>query len=71
MLDMARAFARRLEQEVGKQQVDLQVERGYRLAFGRPPAKAEKDAAVVLVSQHGLMVFCRALLNANELIYVH
>jgi hypothetical protein len=46
------------------------VDRAFKLAFSRPPEDSELDAAAALVKQHGLRAFCRALLNASELIYV-
>jgi hypothetical protein len=59
--DMAAAFASRLEaaDPIGS---------AYRLAFQREPADRERAAAERLISEHGLRAFCRALLNANELI---
>jgi hypothetical protein len=48
----------------------LQIDLGYQRAFGRPPTPAERARAGVFVSKHGLTAFCRALLNASELIYV-
>jgi len=70
MIDQAQAFADRLDREVREQDRAAQVRRAYRLAFGRLPTAAESTAAVRLIEEHGLMVFCRALLNANEFIYV-
>ena len=39
----------------------------YVLVFGREPESVEVDAAAKLIREHGLMVFCRALLNSNEM----
>jgi hypothetical protein len=47
-----------------------QVRRAFRLAFQREPTDKELSAAVKLVSEHGLPAVCRALLNANEFLYV-
>ena len=42
----------------------------YHDVLRRAPADEETAAAVELISQHGLAVFCRAVLNANEFVYV-
>ena len=68
-LQQAELFARRLEADAGGDAA-AQVDRGFRLALGRPPTDAERGGAVRLVSEHGLTAFCRALLNANEFVYV-
>ena len=40
------------------------------LAFGRPPTSDESAAAAQLLREHGLPALCRALLNANEFLFV-
>ncbi len=62
-LDMAAALAARL----GK---DEPIEHAYRLVFQRAPSAEESAAAHRLVDGHGVEAFCRALLNANELLYL-
>jgi cytochrome c553 len=47
-----------------------QVRRAFRLAFQREPSDKELSAAVKLVTDHGLPALCRALLNANEFLYL-
>jgi hypothetical protein len=80
-LDMAQAWAARLEQDVaratpshgrdnGADVAGPQVERAFRQAFHRLPSAAERAAAAALVTQHGLPALCRALLNSNELVFV-
>lgn len=64
-LDMAEAFAARLTGEPA-----AQVAQAYAFAFQRAPSAAEMAAAVALIAAHGPKAFGRALLNANELIYV-
>ncbi|MBS1824171.1 MAG: DUF1553 domain-containing protein [Acidobacteria bacterium] len=67
LLDQAQHFAQRLEKEAtGEQRID----RAFTLAFGRKPDTEERTAASKLIAEHGLAAFCRALLNANEFIYV-
>lgn len=69
MMQQAEAFAKRLEKDAGKENRE-QVRRAFALAFQREPDRAELNAATKLVSEQGLAVFCRALLNANEFVYV-
>jgi hypothetical protein len=69
VIKQATYFAQRLEAEAGRDP-GRQAERGFRLAFGREPSQAERDAAVSLISSHGSPAFCRALYNANEFVYV-
>jgi cytochrome c553 len=67
-MQQAGLFAERVKAEAGEQP-GAQVERAFRLAFGRLPAEAEQRAAAALVQQHGLAALCRTLLNANEFLY--
>ncbi len=67
-LQQAGFFAARLEREAGADAA-AQVERAFRLAFGRSPSDRERGAAVALVRGRGLAALCRVLLNANEFLY--
>lgn len=69
MLQQSRLFAARLEREAGTCGPD-QIQRAFALAFNRGPTPAELGAGVRLVAQHGLALFCRALFNANEFVYL-
>jgi hypothetical protein len=69
-LDMAEAFARRLDREIEGGRAEDHVRRGFQLAFSRPPTAAEQIAAVTLLRQHGPRALCRALLNASEFLYL-
>jgi cytochrome c553 len=65
----AEVFAARLKKEAGdapKQQVD----RAYRVAFGRLPTERERSLALTFLQKRSLPDFCHALLNLNELVYV-
>ncbi|MDZ4852695.1 MAG: DUF1553 domain-containing protein [Pirellulaceae bacterium] len=62
-LDMAKALAARIEKGDA-------IVNAYTFAFQRPPTDKERVAAEQLISQYGRESFCRALLNANELLYV-
>ncbi len=63
VLDMAGALAERLPQAKA-------VEAAYWIVFQRKPETMELKAAEQLISRHGVRAMCRALLNANELIYL-
>ena len=62
-LDMAKALAARI-------QTGDAVIQAYRFTFQREPSAKERAAATQLIATHGTEAFCRALLNANELIYL-
>ena len=64
-LDMAQAFAGRLSGDAA-----AQIVQAYSVAFQRQPSPKEVAAGTALIAAHGLPAFCRALLNANELIYL-
>lgn len=68
-LRLANRLAERLERERPRSVKD-QVDRAYRLAFGRAPDDEENDQAERVVAQAGLAAFARALFNSNEFIYV-
>jgi hypothetical protein len=69
MVQQSQKFAERLERE-HPGDVDAQVGRAVRLAFSRSVEADELAAARQLVAAHGLQQFCRALLNANEFVYI-
>ena len=50
--------------------MNTQVNRACKLAFQRDPERAELTAAAKLIREEGLVVFCRALFNANEFVYM-
>jgi hypothetical protein len=77
----AEGFARRLEGSPA----EVAVDRGYRVALGRPPADREKTLALDFLARQGaayrrdgkpdpehraLVDFCQALLSTNEFVYV-
>lgn len=69
MMDQARFFAARLEKEAGASTA-AQVELAFQLAFGREADRKNWPLPQRLIAQHGLAAFCRAVLNANEFLYV-
>jgi len=68
MLRQARYFAERLATE--RPDIPGQIKSGYLRAFGRSPTDDEVLAATAFVNAAGLEALCRALLNANEFVYV-
>ncbi len=62
-LDMAKSLSTRI-------QSNDPVTQAYQLAFQRNPTTKEHQAATQLITMHGTEAFCRALLNANELLYL-
>ena len=69
LMQQAGFLAGRLEKEAGPQ-AKAQARRAFALAFQRNPDSAELNAAVKLIREQGLPVFCRALFNANEFVYM-
>jgi hypothetical protein len=73
-LARASRFAARLSRE-HPDNIAAQVDRGFRLAFGRPPTDDERADALAFLDRPGgaeanLIDFCHALLNANEFLTV-
>jgi hypothetical protein len=69
MLQQSETFARRLEKEAAMD-VSAQIQRAWRLAFNRAPDRKEAREAAALVKSEGLPSLCRAVLNANEFLFV-
>jgi hypothetical protein len=67
-VQQAGLFAERIRRE---RAADLQIARAFELAFNREPTRQETAAASDLVEKHGLPALCRALLNANEFLYLY
>jgi hypothetical protein len=73
-LDMAKALSTRCQVNApvveGSDVSPEMIAAAYRFAFQRPPSQKEADAAGKLIAVYGFEAFCRALFNANELIYL-
>lgn len=65
----ADVFAARLAEEGGKAVTD-QIGLAYRLAFGRRPSQVETSEAKEFISLCDLRQFTRAMLNANEFVFI-
>lgn len=70
MVQQALLLSERLRKEAGET-THAQVDRAFRLAFGRDPVEEEQVAAQRLIHDAGLDIFCRALYNANEFVYLN
>ena len=68
-LQQSEIFATRLRQEAGDDPT-AQVRTAWQLAFNRPPERTEAKDAVAFVRAEGLPALCRALLNANEFLFI-
>lgn len=68
IVQQAGFFAERLRSAADAPEAQARL--GFRIVFGRDPSAPELTAAARLIREHGAMVFCRALLNANEFLYV-
>jgi hypothetical protein len=69
LLQQAEFWAQRLAAEAGEDPA-AQARLAFRLAFSREPLADEQQAAVQLIREHGRLVFCRAMVNANEFLFV-
>ncbi len=69
MLQQSEMLAARLQREAGSGTRALAV-RAFRVVLGRAGDKKEVEAAVALIKQEGLPSLARALLNANEFLYL-
>jgi hypothetical protein len=69
VLRMADRFAERLQKDAGAD-TGKQIERAFALAYDRRPNPDELRRLRPVIERHGLAVFCRALFNSNEFVYV-
>lgn len=68
LVQQSEAFAERVKRE--RSDVPAQVARAFELVFQRVPTAPEQASAVTLVKSDSLETLCRALLNANEFLYL-
>ena len=69
VLDQAEAFASRVRARAGADPRE-QISQAWRNAFTREPTEEERRTATSFVAEHGLASLGRALLNANEFLFV-
>ena len=65
VMDQSQRMAALLEEAGGDP-----VRRAYMRAYGRSPDEEEARAAAAFIAEQGLLAFCRALLNSNELVFL-
>lgn len=68
MLQQAELFAKRLEREAATREEQIRL--AFALCFGRQADEAELRDAAAIASEHGLTTVTRALLNANEFLFI-
>ncbi len=69
VLQQSETFAERLRTEAGADNA-AQVKKAWQLAFNRLPDREETKRAVAFAKAEGLPALCRAILNANELLFI-
>jgi mono/diheme cytochrome c family protein len=69
ILDQSEAFAARLHMEAGND-ATAQVRHAWQLAFNRAPGRKEAREAVAFAKAEGFPALCRAVLNANEFLFI-
>jgi hypothetical protein len=68
VLSQAERFAERVSRDTSDPL--QQIDRAYRVALARPPAKAEIPIAMNLIRQQSLSAFTHVLLNLDEFVYM-
>ena len=69
VMQQAGFLVKRLEKEEGKN-LSRQVARAWQLCFNRPPQVDELQESLAFIKAEGRQQFARALLNANEFIFI-
>ena len=65
-IDIAGALAERVKQD----DHEVSIRQTFELLFSRPCDEQELAMASQFIDDHGINAFCRALLNANEFVYI-
>ncbi|QDS91485.1 Planctomycete cytochrome C [Roseimaritima multifibrata] len=68
VLQQADLFVERLEQQTSTP--EERVSLAYQLCFGRSPEPDESEAALAFSKEYGWPAFARAILNANEFVFI-
>ena len=69
ILQQSEFFSKRLEREAGPD-AEKQAMLAFKLAYGRKAEARELPGARSFIEQHGLNLFCRAIFNSNEFVFV-
>lgn len=70
MNQQAKLFAERLRAD-GIHEPAKQVKQAFRLAYAREATPEEIDVSVDFIKQQGLTLFCRAIYNSNEFLFLN
>jgi hypothetical protein len=62
-------LAARVEREAGPQR-SAQIDRLFQVTLARLPSETERAACLAAAQREGLATVCRALLNANEFLFI-
>ncbi|MDB4731782.1 DUF1553 domain-containing protein [bacterium] len=68
IMQQAKFFSERLQKDA--MSPNEQIKLAFRLCFNREPTSQEMSASSTFVNSEGIPLFCRALLNANEFLFV-
>lgn len=69
VMQQADLLAKRLAKEAGADAA-VQAKRAFTLCFNRPPTEAELNSSAEFIQNEGLSQFTRAMLNANEFVFI-
>jgi Protein of unknown function (DUF1553)/Protein of unknown function (DUF1549)/Planctomycete cytochrome C len=69
VLRQCEPFAARLRLASAK--LDDQIRLAFLAAYGRPPASEELSLLASYAARHGLLNFCRVIINSNEFLFVN
>jgi len=69
VMQQADLLAERLAKEAGADAA-VQAKRAFTLCFNRPPTEAELNSSAEFIQNEGLSQFTRAMLNANEFVFI-
>lgn len=69
ILQQSEFLATRLRQDAGDEPA-AQVNLAFNLCYARPPDAFERELSVVMIREHGLVSFCRALFNTSEFLFL-
>ncbi len=68
IMQQADLFAKRLQAD--SETIPEQITRAWELCFQRPPTDEELADSAVFIKQEGIQQFTRAILNANEFVFI-
>jgi Protein of unknown function (DUF1553)/Protein of unknown function (DUF1549)/Planctomycete cytochrome C len=68
VLQQAELFVQRLDRDANT--LDQRIQLAFQLCFGRSATPDEMEQAIAFQKQYGMMALARALLNANEFVFI-